>query len=515
MQTFDWISKQAHIRPNKTALVDLDSGRRYSYKEFNERSSRFAEYLIKDFGVSKGDRVAILAENCTEYFEILYGCAKAEVILVCLNYRLSQDELVGILSDSSPRLLISDSGFSHVAEDLRNAIDFETLDLETIIAFGAAVVSSTSMLLDYEAILEASSGNQIDMPVSFSSECWHLLYTSGTTGVPKGVIQTPKMVVANAVNCILAANLSQKDACLSVLPCFHTGGLNLFANPIFYAGGTVIVCKRVEADTIIDCLQGEATVMFAVSRIYELLLNSEKFERADFSNIRGWFCGGGPLSQEVYDRYKDQDLLIQNGFGMTETGPALFISPAEYAKENPMAVGKLMIGSDVKILDDTGQEVERNNAGEVVVKGDNITPGYWGRDEETNKAIKAGWFYSGDIGLLDDNDLYYIVDRKKDMYISGGENVYPSEVENVILSIEGCIEAAVVGAESDKWGEVGVAFIVKDDLESVTEDYVIQYCREKLAHYKAPEKVIFLDELPRNAIGKIQKGPLREIAGDL
>ncbi len=504
MFVIDWLAKQAALRPEKVALVDLASARSLTYRQFDERAGRCAEFLRSRCGIAPGERVAVLAHNCAEYFELLYGCAKIGAIQVCLNWRLSVDENRVVLADSGASGLVYGADFDAAARELCPAGGPRRL---------ARLGGAADAVPSYEDALARSSGRSIEMPCRGMDEAWYLLYTSGTTGKPKGVIQTYGMTFFNGVNSILSAKLTRDDVLLSVLPYFHTGGLNLYVNPLIQAGGTTYVMQQFDADRTIELLERDITVFFGVPAIYLFLSQHPRFAQADFSRVRTWACGGAPIAKTLLEQYLAKGITICTGFGMTETGPTVFLSDEQTARRKIGSVGRPVTYALTKVVDDEGRSLGPNQRGELLVKGPGITPGYWHNPEATKAAIRDGWLWSGDIAYYDDDGDYYIVDRSKDMFISGGENVYPAEVENVLFQMDAIAEAAVIGVPDAKWGEVGKAIIAGKPGAMLAPEAIAKFCRERLAGYKVPKHFEFVPALPRNAAGKVVKAKLRELYG--
>lgn len=505
MYTFDWLAKRAELSPNKVALVDAATGRRWTYAQFNERASRFAEFLRDEWKIKEGERVAILAYNSSDYFEILYGCAKIGAILVCLNWRLALPELEIIVNDASPRALIYDREFAEAARYLK-----ERTTATLLMVLGEKASEGEWA---YEEALAQASGQPIVMPPRSLNDVWHLLYTAGTTGRPKGVIQTFGMVFYNAVNIGIAIDLTSEDVTLNALPTFHTGGLNLYANPTFHAGGTAIIQRTFNPIETLRLLSEGATAFFGVPAMYLFMSQHPDFDKYDLSRVRSWACGGAPMPVHLLHWYAERGIIIQQGFGMTETGPTVFLIDKEHAISKAGSVGKPQMHVMVRIVDREGRDVPPGEVGELWIKGPGVTPGYWQQPEITAESFTDGWLHSGDLARVDEDGFYYIVDRLKDMYISGGENVYPAEVENVLYQMEQIAEVAVIGVPDPKWGEVGKAIVVVKPGYTLTEEEVLRFCEGKIARYKIPKYVVFVDRLPRNPAGKVLKTELRKRFG--
>jgi len=505
MYTFDWLAKQADMRPDKCALIDVATNRSYSYAQFHLRASRFAEFLRDEWKIQPGDRVALLANNSSDYFEMLWGCAKAGAILVCLNWRLALPELEFIMRDSTPAALIYDPPFAASAAGLK-----ERLGLTRLMTLAPQAPAGEWA---YEPALAGASGRPVVMPARGLNEPWHILYTAGTTGRSKGVVQTFGMVLYNALNIGLATDLTSHDVSLNLLPCFHTGGLNMYANPTFHVGGTALIQRGFDAAETMRLLSTQATAFFGVSAVYLFMSQHPDFERTDFSRVRSWANGGSPMPVSLLELYRRRGIDIRFGFGMTETGPTVFLIEENAPAGKLGSVGKPCLHVETRIVDPQGHDLPAGARGELLIKGPGVTPGYWRLPEVTAQSITDGWLHSGDVAMKDADGYYTIVDRVKDMYISGGENVYPAEVENVIYQLPQVAETAVIGVPDEKWGEVGRALVALKPGQTLTEAEIIEHCRANLARYKAPRSVVFVKALPRNPAGKVVKGELRALYG--
>ncbi len=483
----DITAKRAALTPHRVAFEDALTGRTLTYAQLDERASRAAGVLAS-FGVGREDRVAILCRNRIEFFEVLFACGKLGAILVPLNWRSPPIELAALLDDSATKLLIFGE------EDAESAQALDRVGLVTL-------------ALDdgYEGRIAAVAPLRTERRWP-GLATWFLMYTSGTTGQPKGVIQTYQMSVVNAFHVTQAFGLREADTTLNFLPLFHSAGIQLVTLPTLIAGGTVVVLPGFD-ETRALALMPRLDVFFGVPAVYQQLALHPEFERADLARVRSWGCGGAPLSDVLVERFAAKGVLVCNGYGMTETGPTAFLAAREDALTKIGSVGKPQMLIDVRIVDAYGEDVAEGESGEIWMRGPGLTPGYWQKPEETAKAFTAdGWLRSGDIGRRDGDGCYYVAGRIKEMYISGGENVYPAEIENVLARHPAVLESAIIGVPDEKWGEVGHAFILlRADAPPVTDAEVIQFCRANLAGYKIPRHVTFVDEFPRTAAGKIRK----------
>lgn len=480
----DITAKRAALTPSRIAFEDALTGRTLTYAQLEDRCVRAAAVLAS-LGVMREDRVAILCRNRIEFFEIMFACAKIGAIFVPLNWRSPTAELSALIADCSAKLVV-----------------FGADDADTARSLGGV-----SLALDdgYEAALAVASPLATDRRW-VGDDTWFLMYTSGTTGQPKGVIQTYQMSVVNAFHVGEAFDLRDGDTTLNFLPLFHSAGIQLVTIPTLIAGGTVIVLPGFDESRAL-ALMPRLDIFFGVPAVYQQLALHPEFDSADLARVRSWGCGGAPLADVLVELYAAKGVKVCNGYGMTETGPTAFIAMKEDALQKIGSVGKPLMLLDVRIVDADGVDVPVGESGEIWMRGPGLTPGYWKKPEETAKAFTAdGWLKSGDIGRRDADGCYYVAGRIKEMYISGGENVYPAEVENVLARHPSILETAIIGVADDKWGEVGHAFIMlRPDAAPVTAAEVIQFCRANVAGYKIPRHVTFVDEFPRTAAGKIRK----------
>jgi fatty-acyl-CoA synthase len=490
---FDIAAKRAALTPDKVAFEDVLSGRVVTYRDL-ERNVSHAAGLLVAAGARPGDRIAVLCRNRVEYFELLLACGRTGTVLVPLNWRMPVAELRVLLADATPQVLFHGN---EDADSVRARADpsFACIDIDDAGSAGYVARRDSSAPV-------ASRGY---WP---GDDTWYLLYTSGTTGQPKAVIQTYGMVLVNYVNIGRAIDLRSDDTTVNFLPLFHTAGINLHTLPVLIAGGRVLVLPAFDAERLMKLITaGRLDLLFGVPAVFQQLSLRTEFEHADLARVRHWGCGGAPLPEALLARYAARGATVCNGMGMTETGPTVFLQDTDSARRKPGSVGKPQLLAEARIVDADGNDLPPGATGELWLKGPGITPGYWNRPQATEAAFAPGrWLRSGDLACRDADGDYYIVGRLKDMYISGGENVYPAEVENVLAGHPAVLEAAVVGVPDARWGEVGRAFVMVRPGSAVPEATILSaFCRERLAPYKVPRSFVVVADLPRTAAGKVQK----------
>ncbi len=500
---FDILASRADLGPRRVAFEDIVRGQQVTYLELNQRSARTAA-LLASLGVAHGDRVAILCRNRVEFFELLFACAKLGAILVPLNWRMPAPELAPLLADCGARWLVHGSEDTAVANALANN-GCTLLDLDD---------NDENGFCYRRDALQPLRGRP-DWP---ADETWYLLYTSGTTGKPKAVIQTYGMALANYINIAQAMGLRSDDTSLNYLPLFHTGGINLTTLPALIMGARTLITPGFDIERTVELLEtGRLDTFFGVPAIYQAISLHPRFDELDLTRVRCWGCGGAPMPDKLLQQYAARGAVVLNGMGMTETGPTVFLMDAANAAGKIGSVGKPQLMAAVRLVGADGRDVARGATGELWFSGLGITPGYYNRPDATADAFSAdGWLRSGDLGRQDEDGYYYIVGRLKDMYISGGENVYAAEVEAHLAEHPGILEAAVIGVADEKWGEVGCAYLLQQPGQPAASDAeLISFCKQRMAAYKVPRYFIRVDDFARSAAGKVQKHLLPPMsAGD-
>ncbi len=483
--TLDWLKKWSLYSPDNIAVVDGDHpARKLSYAQFYQQSLKMAAVLSTDHNVKPGDRVALLSLNDIDIFVLFFALQRLGATLVPINHRLARPEVEHILNDCQAKLILFQKDFYNLVEDRKE------------------------LILEFKALKESLRQAQYLEFHSTEQTAALLLYTSGTTGFPKGALLSHSMIFWNSINTTMRLNLVQSDSAVIFLPLFHTGGWNVFSTPFFHRGAQIILMKKFEADKVLLITnEQKCTLLFGVPTTMEMMARSPLFKSTDLSCVRYAIVGGEPMPIEAIQTWNEKGVPVRQGYGLTEFGPNVFSLNEQDAVRKMGSIGFPNFYIDVKIVDDLGKELGENHIGELCLKGPMMMTGYWQNPKATSEAIQDGWLKTGDLVRKDEEGFYYVVGRKKEMYISGGENVYPAEVEKVIRQIPSVREVAVIGIKDEKWGEVGRAFVVASP--EVSEKTVIEHCLLNLAKFKVPKIVSLMKELPKGDSGKILKKNLR------
>jgi fatty-acyl-CoA synthase len=493
----DFVAYHAGFRPQKTACIVFKTGERISYGDLHRTADLSAAAIMRLAGDVRGVPVAYLGRNSSDYLSFVMACHRTGAVLQPLNWRLSAAELEVLLLDAGPVLVVYEP-------------EFEGPLLTALLALPTA----RSVTLDaFRLEAEASSGG-FEAVALGSDAPFVLLYTSGTTGKPKGAIITRGNIFWESYNFAAVGDVGVDSVLVCDSPMFHTVGLVAVAWTTLQKGATFAISDRfVPADTIARLLDEDlgATHYFGVPQIARALIEDPSYRPRALNRLTGFFLGGAPSPHDLIERLADDGVRVANGFGMSETGTIMHVPrDLEVIRAKPGSVGLPAPAMQVRIADDEGHVVADGVAGELQMRGPAVTPGYWNRPEATEGAFINGWFRSGDIGMRDADGFFYVLDRSKDMYISGGENVYPAEVESALLRIAGVADVAVVGVADERWGEVGCAYIVLRPGAALEARHIIEASSQWLAPYKRPKHVRYIEAIPRNAAGKAQKAVLRQ-----
>ncbi|MDP8927127.1 MAG: long-chain fatty acid--CoA ligase [Actinomycetota bacterium] len=496
-----WIRDRAVVTPERTAIDFLGLDRPpelslTSYAQLDRGSERLAAALLSA-GLTAGDRVATLTRNCPEHVELLFACAKARLILTPMNWRLAAPEIAYQLEDAEPAMFFVESHHDELAND----------------ALAQARVSPQRLMLARDALDDFMGGDGDAGHIRVDDDDPILLvYTSGTTGMPKGALLTHANCFWTNLSLDRTVDLMTTDVVLQVLPQFHVGGWNVQPLLAWWKGATVVLEPGFDARRALTLIERKrVTTMMGVPATYLFMAEEARFAGVDLSSLRQAVVGGAPMPEALLRTWHERGVDIVQGYGLSEAAPNVLCLPPEDARRKLGYAGKPYPHVEVKLRDaETGRDLLGAASGELAVRGPNVFPGYWRNEEATRRAFVDDWLLTGDVAERDEDGFYRIYDRVKDMFISGGENVYPAEVESVLHDHPQVMEAAVVGVPDERWGEVGVAFVVVREPAGVHADELLELCRRRLAKFKVPKEVRFMAALPRSAVNKVLKTELRE-----
>ncbi|RKG97545.1 acyl-CoA synthetase [Corallococcus carmarthensis] len=495
----DWLARRASLAPERTALVDsLRGGRRISWAEWNDSAHRTA-LLLRDLGVGLGDRVAVLAYNGVETLDLVFACAKLGAVLQPLNWRLGVEELHGLLSDVAPRVVCFGPEFRPQVDALRSRLLAHWVPFADPLPGERCFASRDDLSGDLPSVeLEADSP-------------WVLCSTGGSTGLPKSAVLTHGSLTANAVNTVVSWGLTQDDVALLNAPLFHTGGLNVFTLPLVYVGGASVVCRAFDVDQCFDLIDsGSVSLVFGVPTMFIEMQRHPRFDAVDFSRLKLLISGGAPCPAPVFERFFSRGIPFRTGYGLTEAGPNNFFLPDAAMRSHAGSVGVPLFHVEARI----DGEQRPGDVGELLLRGPHLCAGYWRRPEETARTFVEGWLRTGDLASRDAQGFFRIEGRAKDLIISGGENIHPSEVESVLAGHPDVAEVAVIGVPDPKWGEVPRALIVPRPGAAPTLEALVAFCSGRLARYKLPRTLRLLDVLPRTSAGKVDRRGLARMHGE-
>jgi len=492
MHSTDWFSKWNVYSPNKMAVKDASNGKSLTYAELNSKGEQLALYFQNNKALKKGDRVAVLSDFGLPYFILFAAAQKLGFILVPFNQRLAAREIAFLLTNSEPALFLVEDKYSTLALDANSEAKVPTASAQMVAAWSAG--NEEGSLAD---------APELEDPI-------FILYTSGTTGFPKGAIYTHQMMMWNSVNTALRLNVTASDHTLMVMPPFHTGGWNVLTTPFLHFGASVTVLPKFEPNEVLERLESEGVSLFmAVPTMVRMLADSTYFDRVKLTKLRNFIVGGEALPTALIEKWATKGVMIRQGYGLTEVGTNVTSLPAEDAVRKRGSIGFPNFYIESKLVRADGSVAGVNETAELWLRGPVVTPGYWRNPEASAKSLENGWFKTGDLLREDEEGYLYVVDRIKNMFISGGENVYPAEIEKYLATHPQIKEVAVVGVKDEKWGEVGKAILVVE--AEINPEDLRAFCIKGLAKFKIPKSFVFIDKLPQTDSGKIDKKGLADL----
>lgn len=502
----DLLAERARLTPEREALLELSSGRRFSYGELDARVDRLLAALVAGLGLSRGERLAVLAGNRLEYVELFFAAARGGLVLVHLNTHWTPAELSPLLVDSGARALLFD------AAQRDKVAALEAPALVHRVCFDAPVTAGpvTAGPASFAKLLQETRIGAAPRVAPAPEEVCALIYTSGTTGQPKGVMLSQRMFGWNAYNTVVGWQLRDDDVTSVFTPLYHAAGFGVFLLPLFAIGGRVVLHEGFDADEVLQTIERErCTVLLGVPTIFSRLAEHPAFSDAAWGSLRWAISGGAPLPRHLIDRYGELGVVLKQGFGMTEAGVNCFTMTSDEATKKAGSIGRPLPFTEARVVDDSGVAARADQVGHLQLRGPHLFSGYWNNPTPEAVFTADGFFDTGDLARVDAEGYFFIAGREKDMFISGGVNIYPAEIEAALLAHPGVGDAAVLGVADERWGEAGVAFVVVREA-SLTTATLRTHLASRLARYKIPRQLHLVDELPRTEYGKVRKDVLRQ-----
>ncbi|MGB8646949.1 MAG: long-chain fatty acid--CoA ligase [Anaerolineae bacterium] len=497
-----WLYRHAQLNPRRVALITPE--RTLTYGELNGEANRVA-HALATLGLKEGDRIGVLCLNDPRFLTLLFGAGKLGIVVVSLNYRLTPPEIAYQMKDSNVRVLFvgaEQAGFIPALREQTGIDRFYVLAGDAPAGCGA-----------YAALIAGRPESEPAAPLAWDKELL-TVYTSGTTGKPKGAVLTHANQFWNAMNDIIPLGLTRDDRVLTILPLVHVGGVGLFTLPALLLGASVVMPRKFDAEETLRLIEKEkVTVVMGVPAIWQMLIASPLFKTANLSSVRFFYNGGDRCPLEVVRAFRAQGLTFGGGYGLTETSPTAFMMAPEDFEQGTRQlgfIGKTAFFDEACLVNSEGGEVPQGEIGEIWLRGPNVFSGYWNRPEATQEVFTEGWFHTGDLAMADPEGLTFVVGRSKEMFKSGGLNVYPAEIEALIGAHPAVQEVCVIGVPDPKWNEVGRAIVALKPGCQATPEELLAFCEGQLARYKTPRSVVFVAALPRNTLGKINRGELKQ-----
>ncbi len=499
-----WAQRWADLHPDKTAIIFADQ--QITYAELHKRANR-ASCWLQSLGIEKGDRVAVTLNNCSDFIELFLACARLGAIFVPLNFRSAPPELDYFLKNCRPRLLVFGQEF---AENV-NKLNFEKVKPQVMLA-SVGNAPADAGVFDYISESAALDGQEPFLTQSLGpadpEEPQVIMYTSGTTGRPKGAVLSHRKTFFNCLNADIFFKMHFDDIMLVILPLFHSGGLFIQASPTIYKGATMVIHPKFDPAKVYQDIERYGVTKFlGVPTVYRALVKVDPQDRGDISSLKVCAGGGEKTTPELFEKCREAGLAFRQVMGQTETSILLWASEEDSFRK-PGTVGRPVFHAEVHIVDKTGRPVKPGDVGEIVVRGSIMMKEYWQDPVRTEETIRNGMLYTGDLARTDEDGYYFLVDRARDMYITGGENVYPAEVERILREHPEIEDIAVVGVPDERWGEVGKAFVIPKKGSNPSAADIIGFCSQHMAKFKCPKQISFCEELPRTSLGKIRKRAL-------
>ena len=507
----DYLARRNLYTPDHLAIVDAgkDPALRLTFHQLNTRANQLANFLKQMAGIKKGHRVAILARDGVEHLDIFFACSKLGAIHTALNWRLHWRELLSILENTTPDVLVYSDDFKETVSQVQTYLDDFGHQIGHFLHIEGQGLPDSQ---HFETTLQDSSSEPVTCESLAAEDIAALIFTGGTTGLPKAAQVSHRMIAWNTLNTVIH-DVHHDDIYLNVFPLFHTGGLFVYTLPQVIFGGTTILLRQFDPEQVLELIEREQVTIFAgVPTMYQAMTQSPNWPTADLTTLRFCTSGGAPLPVPLVQQYtQEKSISFKQGFGMTEFGPGIFALASEDAIRKAGSIGRPNFFVDARIVDSSGNFLGPNQVGELVLKGPSSCSGYFNNPQATDEAVDhQGYFHTGDLAKYDEQGYFYIVDRKKDMFISGGENIYPVEIETVLYKHPAVHQCAVIGLPDNMWGEVGLACVVLKPDQDFSEEQLTDFMHSHLAGYKVPKRIEFMQELPISGAGKILKRELKD-----
>ncbi len=506
----DYLGRREIYSADQVAIIDAGQPGEpnYTYAQLNERANRLANFLRREVGVGRGDRVGIFARDGLAHLDLFFALGKLGAIHTAFNWRLHAQELVALIAKTKPKAIIYSAEFAPVIGEVQADTGAAATITHYLHVDGTGVPGS----LPFDAARDAAAPDPVTCEDVEAEDVAALLFTGGTTGLPKAAQISHRQIAWNTLNTVIH-DVTHQDVFLNVFPMFHTGGLFVYTLPQVILGGTTILTHQFDPAQVLDLIERYRVTFFGgVPTMYQMMTQAPNWAEADLSSLRFCTSGGAPLPVPLVEKYTaEKKIRFKQGFGMTEFGPGIFALAPEDAIRKAGSIGRPNFFVDARVVDEHNRPLGPGARGELVLKGPSYCSGYFADPEASAAAVDAaGWFHTGDVAFYDDEWYFFIVDRIKDMFISGGENVYPAEIEAMLYKHPAVHMCAVVGIPDPKWGEVGLACVVLKAGQAAAADELLGFLSSRLARYKVPRHVVFLDGLPISAAGKILRREMKE-----